>query len=188
MRGVHELQLLPVERAEQRQRRRGERRDRRTQIMHGSPQPCAHLSAFQMLGHGRRARISRSSPTAFCSILFCVPILHPTVHTPCPSSLIPQPASHALRPPFHTHTSTSLLQLPIFHPHPPSHILHPPSHTVAAQPVATPTLHIPPPVPYTPHLTLHSSHPHSSGHATYPAEGQLDNVGSVAGDDPVGAR
>lgn len=99
--------------------------------------------------------------------------LYPTTYIPCPQTSMP----HPYIPPPASHM-----------PHPPSHILHPPSHTVNAQPIATPILHIPPPVPYTPHLTLHSSHPHSSAHATYPAERQLDNVGSVAGDNPVGAE
>lgn len=59
MGGVHELQLLPGEREEQRRRRQGERTDRQTQIMHGSLAPCLAQPCF---GHPELARRAHGIP------------------------------------------------------------------------------------------------------------------------------
>lgn len=132
-----------------------ERTDRRTQIMHGSPQPCTHLSTFQMLGRGGRARISRSSPTASCSILcflsqYHIPRCTPHVLHPIPHNLHSMPLHlHAIP----VHPSSSFPYATSSIPHPASSISHRDCTTCSYVHTAHPTSRTLHPTPYTAQLT-----------------------------------
>ena len=82
--GVHELQLLPGEREEQRRRRRGERTDRQTDRDHARQPGPVPVPARLWLSRACQEG-PRHSPTL---------VPHPTAHVRYPPSYIPYPASH----------------------------------------------------------------------------------------------
>lgn len=156
MGGVHELQLLPGEQEEQRhcQQERGQ-----TDRDHARPPSPGSSPAW--LGDSKFARR-----------VLGIPVLsHPTAHVKHPPSCILCPdsrISQARTTPRGIHPASQTLPSPIPYPdmpHPASHLLYPSN---------------PPPIFHTLHPAPHLE----PGLAPYPAERQLDDMGSVAGDYP----
>lgn len=170
MGGVHELQLLPGERQEQRQcqQERGQT-DRQTD--HARP-PGPGSGPAQLWP----LQVCQTGPWHPCLI----PISQPMSNISLPISRVLPLASPRLK---HHPEGSALHSRPFHRPshilaclilHPRAHSLHPISHT----------LHL---TSYIPHPTFQTLHPTphlEPGLAPYPAERQLDNVGSVAGDYP----
>lgn len=148
MGGVHELQLLPGEREEQRQSQRGERTDRQTEIMHGSPVPCPSRPCF---GPPELARRARGIP------LSLVP--RPTDHDKYPPSYIPYAASHNSQAADPIPKAASYIPDPyitrLVPLHPLSCILHPTART------PYPMSRISYPTSHTPHPTSRIAYPMS---------------------------
>lgn len=154
------------EEANSRASRRGDRQtDRQRSCTAAQPRVQPSLAVVtQSLPEESLASLSCPHPTAR--------VRHPPISpvlTPVSSRLEPHPEGSILHPrPFHCpfHIFTCLIL------HPAAHSLHP----------ASPLLY-----PFTPSPTFHTLQPAlhpEPALAPYPAERQLDNVGSVAGDYP----